>query len=352
MDSIGLVPKVLVLVDADLQLYYSALLSRAGYDTTVTDDIREAAGLCERNQYRLILVVRDPSDLLVESFVRSLRRSAWYRSQPIAMAIHSHSMQTIEVCYDYGVDEIVCLPTQGAELLARLKAMLRRVESIEDAYAQRFAEMADSLMRRYDSMRQEMDVSITHKIYCEMIYSITDGHFILLDYDEFDDYVKNSESDRSSGQEYRFELSSLNDVDKAAVAIEKAFAAYHQSCPDGMSYDEDDVQGMCLCASELSANIMKHGGGSGEVRFNVSEKDARFYASDHGAGINEAFLANALFLGGGSSKASFGFGFSIIYELSDYIVMATGHQGTRIMVVKKRVSVPKQPISEEVLARF
>ena len=212
--------------------------------------------------------------------------------------------------------------------------------------------MADSIMRRYDTMRQEMDVAITHKIYCEMIYSITSGHFILLNYDEFDDYVKNSETDRSSGQEYRFEVNSLNDVDKATVAIEKAFAAYHRSCPDGMAYNEDSVQDMCLCASELCANIMKHGGGSGEVRFNVGAADARFYASDHGAGINEAFLANALFLSGSSSKASFGFGFSIIYELSDYIVMATGHKGTRIMVVKSRVPAPKQPISEEVLARF
>lgn len=350
MNCLGLETKILVVCSQIYGQYFKILTERAGYLVDIVDSCQKAAQLCKQKHYALVLLVQNPSNLLVEALCRQLRADDWYAARPVVIMIQGHNVEQIAACYNYGFSDVWCAPLTGSELILRINAQLQRVERIMDIYAGKFANLADSLLRQQDSLQSRLEEMITRKVYCETVYSVTEGHFILLGYDEFDDYLKGIESKKQFSDSTQVIIRNAYDVDKAIDMADKVFADYQNANPSA-PFDEDDLADMCMCCSELACNIVKHGGGLGEVKVNINDEDVRIYAGDHGTGINELFLANALFMGGVSAKKSFGFGFTILYEVSDYIVMTTGLQGTRLMIIKSRQKIVENKY-QDILARF
>ena len=350
VNCLGLETKILVVCNQTYEQYFRILLERAGHRVDIACSCQQAALLCKKEHYALVLLVQDPSSILVEALCRQLRADDWYTARPIVIMINGRSIEQIAACYKYGFSDVWCAPMTGSELLLRISSQLQRVERIMDLYACKFANLADRLLRQQDSLQSRLEEMITHKVYCETIYSVTEGHFILLGYDEFDDYLCGIESKKQFSDLTQVSIRSVSDVDRAIDMADRVFAEYQSANPDAL-FDEDDLADMCMCCSELACNIVKHGGGLGDIKVNINDEDVRIYAGDHGTGINELFLANALFMGGVSAKKSFGFGFTILYEVSDYIVMTTGLQGTRLMIIKSRQKVEENKY-QDILARF
>ncbi|MBQ7568143.1 hypothetical protein IJT17_04985, partial [bacterium] len=303
--------------------YFSTLMQRAGYLADIATSCQQAMSLCQKEHYMLVLLIQESGNIMVEAMCRQLRTDEWYASCPLIMLVQRHSLEEISACFKYGVSDVWCAPMTGSEIVMRVTAQLQRTEKVMDIYASRFAKLTNSLLRQQDSLKSRLEEMITHKVYCETIYSVTEGRFILLGYDEFDDYLKGAESNKLFSEATKVGIRSASDVDEAIDIANTMFDDYQDSHPDSR-FDEDDLADMCTCCSELACNIVKHGGGAGEINVNINEEDVRIYASDKGTGINELFLANALFMGGVSAKKSFGFGFTILYETADYIIMATG----------------------------
>lgn len=342
--------RILVVCDSTYGSYFRALLERAGFGVTLTHSCQQAMVNCQLEHYALVLVARDPSDILVEALCRQLRAEDWYRSRPLVVLLHGNDLGKIQACFGYGVSEVICSPISGDELVLRLRALMNRHDQVASEYADISARLTATVMQRYDRLRSDLEASITQRIYCETIYSVTEGHFVLLDYSEFDDYLRGLEPKKQFSSVYRVPVEELTDVDKAIDTAEGLFDSYQSSHPEAR-FDEDDLADMSLCCSELACNIIKHGGGHGEVNFNINDDDVRIYSGDCGSGINPVFLANALFMGGASARKSFGFGFTILYEIADFIVMTTGTKGTRLMLIKSRTKVQDNKFNE-ILARF
>ncbi len=350
MNCLGLDTKILVVCNQTYGQYFKLLLERAGYLIDIAGTSQQAVLMCKKEHYAMVLLVQDPSSIMVEALCRQLRADSWYMARPIVILIQGHNVEQMTACFNYGFSDVWCAPITGDELVLRITSQLQRVERIMDFYSDKFSKLADSLLRQQDIQQSRLEEMITHKVYCETIYSVTEGHFILLEYDEFDDYLKNTEPKKQFSDSTKVLIRSAYDVDKAIDMADKMFADYQNDNPDS-PFDEDDLADMCMCCSELACNVVKHGGSLGEIRVNINDEDVRIYAEDHGTGINELFLANALFMGGVSAKKSFGFGFTILYEVADYIVMTTGLQGTRLMIIKSRQKI-EQNKYQEILARF
>ena len=340
----------MVVCEATYGCYFKTLLERAGFGVTLVSNCQQAMVNCQLEHYALVLIARNPSDVLVEALCRQLRTEDWYRSRPLVVLLHGNDLGMIESCFGYGVSEVICSPISGDELVLRLRALIRRHDLVASEYAEISARMTSTVMQRYDQLRSDLEASITQRIYCETIYSVTEGHFVLLDYNEFDDYLRGLESNKQFGTSYKVPIAELSDVDRAIDMADSVFDSY-QSSHSQAPFDEDDLADMSLCCSELACNIIKHGGGRGDINFNINEDDVRIYSGDCGSGINPVFLANALFMGGASARKSFGFGFTILYEIADFIVMATGEKGTRLMLIKSRTKVQDNRFNE-ILARF
>ena len=356
MNKLDLNNKVLVVADATYGDYLKVLLTRAGYQVTMLDDISKASNLTDVQQFALVLIDQhyNTRSFLLENFCIHLRRSDennWYRVRPIIVVYHGPSDENVEAMLNIGVDDVICTPVFGNELVACVRGALHRLCEIEAVYADKFSTLAASLMRNYDDARLELEADIKSRVYRELTYSVSEGRFILLSHQEFDDYLRHTDPPKAFDDDLEVCIDNQLAVDLVLDRAERAFDEYAELHPE-QPFSEDDMNDMLVCASELACNVIKHGGGLGSMNINVNEEDVRIYVGDCGEGISEAFLANAIFMGGASSRRSFGFGFSILYKLVDFLIMTTSRQGTRILLVKERAKVEQPVLADEILARF
>ncbi len=107
----------------------SFLLRREGYDTEIAADGREALAAFDRDGADLVLLDLMLPGLSGTEVCRELRTRS---SVPIIMLTAKDSEVDIVVGLELGADDYVTKPYSSRELLARIRAVLRRRVEVED----------------------------------------------------------------------------------------------------------------------------------------------------------------------------------------------------------------------------
>ena len=107
----------------------SFLLRREGYDTEITADGREALATFDRDSADLVLLDLMLPGLSGTEVCRELRTRS---SVPIIMLTAKDSEVDIVVGLELGADDYVTKPYSTRELLARIRAVLRRRVEVDD----------------------------------------------------------------------------------------------------------------------------------------------------------------------------------------------------------------------------
>ncbi len=122
--------RVLVIDDEeDYRLIISDVLRGAGYEVSLAKDGEEGLALARAQPPAIILVDWMMPRMDGERFSRSLREDTALRHLPVLMlTVKQTSDEELEALH-FGVDDFIVKPFKAPELLARVRAMLRRVET-------------------------------------------------------------------------------------------------------------------------------------------------------------------------------------------------------------------------------
>jgi DNA-binding response OmpR family regulator len=102
----------------------ATLLTKERYTCDVCHTVTEASGACDTNSYQLILMDWNLPDGSGVGFLRELRREG--HTVPVIMLSGRERVEERVEALDSGADDYLCKPYSNAELLARVRALLRR----------------------------------------------------------------------------------------------------------------------------------------------------------------------------------------------------------------------------------
>ncbi len=186
----------------------------------------------------------------------------------------------------------------------------------EDTTARKQAEVA--LRRAEEEKRQ---------FYRETISSVTDGKLQVVGIDESRYYLSLAE------------IQTTISTHAEAAAVRRTVEEY---CRDH-GLEGDDLVLFVTGVGEAMNNSIKHAG-SAVVFAGVGTDTVWVGCADHGPGIATITLPSATLRRGYSTKVSMGMGYSIMLEVSDRIVLSTGHEGTTVVLVKS-LTQTRKPLS-------
>jgi DNA-binding response OmpR family regulator len=109
---------------------FSKALTREGFEPVVARTGREALGLAERSEFDLVLLDLNLPDTDGRDVARELRRRG---DTPIVMLTARGTEMDRIVGLEIGADDYVVKPFSGAEVIARIRAVLRRTRRSADA---------------------------------------------------------------------------------------------------------------------------------------------------------------------------------------------------------------------------
>ena len=104
---------------------FSRALTREGFEPVVARSGREALGLAERSEFDLVLLDLNLPDTDGRDVARELRRRG---EVPIVMLTARGTEMDRIVGLEIGADDYVVKPFSGAEVIARIRAVLRRAK--------------------------------------------------------------------------------------------------------------------------------------------------------------------------------------------------------------------------------
>ena len=102
---------------------FSKALTREGFEPVVARTGREALGLADRSEFDLVLLDLNLPDTDGRDVARELRRRG---DTPIVMLTARGTEMDRIVGLEIGADDYVVKPFSGAEVIARIRAVLRR----------------------------------------------------------------------------------------------------------------------------------------------------------------------------------------------------------------------------------
>jgi two-component system response regulator RegX3 len=109
--------------EASISDPFSRALSREGFEPVVARTAREALALAERSEFALVLLDLNLPDGDGRDVARELRRRG---DTPILMLTARGTETDRIVGLELGADDYVVKPFSGAEVIARIRAVLRR----------------------------------------------------------------------------------------------------------------------------------------------------------------------------------------------------------------------------------
>lgn len=326
--------------DSVYGVYLEGLLSSDGYEVVSVSRGTEVLAIAERQPVSMFVLSNLLADMEAFSLVKKLRETVEGTRIPVMVLLSMPDSALAVQHYKAGADAVLVKPVRCREFLATIRAMFRYRDSWKDKAAQELKALSKRLYEQLDERQANMEDQIKRGLYKEIIYSITRGHLLMLANDEFARY-----SEVVCKYTDSVELDCPRAVSRARMLVSK--------CARDWGFSEDVCDDLMLCVSEAGTNAVKHGGG-GTMNIGFTEENGNLYicTQDHGPGINEAFLVDALFCAGASAKKSFGFGFSIIMDLVDSVVMTTSTNGTGVLLCKNRQQRQVDHVMDEVLTRF
>src|SRR5262249_19637370 len=140
------------------------------------------------------------------------------------------------------------------------------------------------------------------------------------------------EQEQARGQLTRqMEIRDSADVGLARTLTEEALLE--------MKMDRERIFDMVLCVSEAATNALKHARGGARDVYRVDGR-AQVWVTDHGNGIDFSLLPRSTLMKGWSSKTSLGYGYTILLELLDRVLLSTSRRGTTVVM---EMSLQAQP---------
>lgn len=115
--------------------------------------------------------------------------------------------------------------------------------------------------------------------------------------------------------------------------------------------DRDRIFDMVLCVSEASTNALKHAHG-GTLDVFLVDGRAQVWVADQGSGIDFSLLPRSTLMKGWSSKTSLGYGYTILLELLDRVVLSTSRYGTVVVMEMALEPQSESAESSNTLDRF
>lgn len=197
---------------------------------------------------------------------------------------------------------------------------------IRDIAERKRTEMALK-QREEEDIRRKQEAEATAKQFLrDTVYAVTDGRLNLIGYKDADQLcLENC---------YLVEVKDAETL--GAVRARVADTALELGMPD------DRVHALVSAVSEAAENALKHAGG-GIVSIHDLDDRIRVGIRDRGEGIESLILPTATLMTRFSTKRSMGFGYAIMLSSVDAVYLATGPQGTSI-ILEKRI----MPVSSEI----
>jgi len=119
--------KVLVVDDEeDYRIIISDVLAGAGYEVRTAKDGNEGLAAAKDFAPDVILVDWMMPNMDGEQFVQSLRRDVSFKTVPLLMLTVKQTADDELEALHFGVDDFIVKPFQADDLLARLRAVVRR----------------------------------------------------------------------------------------------------------------------------------------------------------------------------------------------------------------------------------
>lgn len=249
-----------------------------------------------------------------------LKNEEWSRFIPIIMLTNLNDMQDKIKGLDKGADDFLVKPFDKLELFSRVRNLIRvKILMEEKIETERRLEMEKE---RRGIMR-------------DVIFAVSGGKLVLAEENELEEM-------RRSGARVRgMAIQESSDVGLARALTEEALLA--------MKMDRDRIFDMVLCVSEATTNALKHAQG-GTLEVYEFEGRAQVWVTDKGNGIDFSLLPRSTLMKGWSSKTSLGYGYTILLELLDRVLLSTSRLGTTVVM---EMSLQPQPdVTNASLDRF
>ncbi len=212
--------------------------------------------------------------------------------------------------------------------LRRLAPVVEREVAERRERAER-RKTAEDLRRRKEEelrLRQESEAA-SKRFLRDTVYAVTDGRLSLISYEEAASLLPTSCQ--------TIELHSPHELSTVRAQVAEAAAE------TGM--DEDRVQALVGAVGEASANALKHAQGGTIAICRMADK-IRVGIGDSGPGIESLILPTATLMTRFSTKRSMGFGFALMLTSVDAVFLATGREGTCI-ILEQAVEVASSELS-------
>lgn len=172
------------------------------------------------------------------------------------------------------------------------------------------------------------------KIYRDVILAVTQGKLLLTIGDEINNHI-NSEFLHSE-----MRILEPQDVARARTMVRGVL--------ESVPLSSQRKGQMVLCVSEAATNVIKHVG-EGRIAIYLLENALRIVIKDNGPGIDISQLPQVTLRKGYSTKLSLGYGFTIMLDYLDRLIMST--KGGTILVLEMAYNMANTENAEEQLER-
>lgn len=161
--------KILV-IDDDIEILQllKILLSSEGYEVTTASSAFGGLEIFKNGRFNLILLDLGLPDLEGEHLCKIIRKSS---DVPIIIISAKENVTGKVLCFEYGADDYITKPFANMELLARVKAVIRR-SWVNDSHLQQEI--------LYKSLKVDLQKSTLH--YKDEIVELTPKEFEILVY--------------------------------------------------------------------------------------------------------------------------------------------------------------------------
>lgn len=149
----------------------------------------------------------------------------------------------------------------------------------------------------------------------DIVFAVTDGKLNLISYVEAEHLC------RENG--YAADINEAETIGAIRKEIADAAVALHMP--------QDRIDALVIAVGEAAVNALKHAGG-GTVSVHSMRDKIRISIRDQGEGIESLILPSATLMTRFSTKSSMGFGYALILASVDTVYLATGRQGTFIIL--------------------
>jgi len=249
-----------------------------------------------------------------------LKNDEQTRFIPIIMLTNLNDLQDKIKGLDKGADDFLVKPFDKLELFSRVRNLIRVKTLMQDKIE--------------NERRLEMEKE-RRGIMRDVIFAVSGGKLVLAEEVEL-------EHMRGGGKLVRhMRIEDSADVGLARAMTEEALLQ--------MKMDRDRIFDMVLCVSEATTNALKHAHG-GLLEVYEFEGRAQVWVSDQGGGIDFSLLPRSTLMKGWSSKTSLGYGYTILLELLDRVLLCTSRYGTT--VVMEMALQPQPEVSNVPIDRF